>query len=181
MTPERIEAIGEQLRDKITSKFTASTFLAGFALTVLTGQASFLWQAKDAIPPIFSLAVASVAAAFCLFIFAVIRLDELTMPKLFWEPPHWTSTDLPADDVSLSYSDLWQLKKTMVRIWVSLTIPATVITSVAVVITFLPNTITAVLPLQFRAGRLSTFVLVAVFSLAAIIYARRTNRPFTPD
>jgi hypothetical protein len=35
---ERVEAIGDQLRAKINSKFTASTFLAGFALTILSGQ-----------------------------------------------------------------------------------------------------------------------------------------------
>ena len=39
---ERIEAIGEQLRAKINSKFQTSTFLAGFAFTILGIQISAL-------------------------------------------------------------------------------------------------------------------------------------------
>ena len=43
---ERIEAIGDQLRAKISSKFQTSTFLAGFGLAVLTLQLSTFWQAQ---------------------------------------------------------------------------------------------------------------------------------------
>jgi hypothetical protein len=38
---ERIEAIGDQLRAKISSKFQTSTFLAGFGLAVLTHSKSW--------------------------------------------------------------------------------------------------------------------------------------------
>jgi hypothetical protein len=59
---QRVEAIGEQLRAKIASKFTASTFFAGFALTVLTGQVFALWQSTK-LPALFPAAVGVLTAA----------------------------------------------------------------------------------------------------------------------
>jgi len=81
---DRVEAIGEQLRAKIASKFTASTFLAGFALTVLSGQVFALWQSSR-LPMLFPPAVGAVFGALMLFVAAIIKLDELTMLKRFWD------------------------------------------------------------------------------------------------
>jgi hypothetical protein len=81
---DRVEAIGDQLRAKITSKFTASTFLAGFALTILSGQVFTIWQ-STVLPFLFPLAVGIVTAAVVLLVDAVLRLDEITMPKRLWD------------------------------------------------------------------------------------------------
>jgi phosphohistidine phosphatase SixA len=74
----------EQLRSKIESKMAVSTFLAGFAFTVLVelltsapsqpGQSSW-WQ---------SAALIALTAAVALFIAAVYMYDRLAMPEGFW-------------------------------------------------------------------------------------------------
>jgi hypothetical protein len=136
---ERIEAIGEQLRAKIASKFTASSFLAGFGLTVLTGQVFALWQAEQ-LSPLFPAAVGAVFGAFVLFIEAIVRLDELTMPKRFWAeskdvaPP----PQVPLGGSYLTDDDNWELQKRMIFYWVHLTVTATVITGVAVLAMLFP-------------------------------------------
>lgn len=135
---ERIEAIGEQLRQKIASKFTASTFLAGFALAVLTGQVFALWQSSH-LPITFPLSIAIVFGAFILFVEAIVRLDELTMPKRFWEEDtQVNTTGLPSRWGYLTDDDLWNLQKQMIFYWQRLTIVATAFTVVAVIAMLLP-------------------------------------------
>jgi len=46
-TEERLEAMGEQLRSKINSKFQVAALLAGFAFTVLCLQVGLLYQLKQ--------------------------------------------------------------------------------------------------------------------------------------
>ena len=80
----RIEDIGKQLRAKIRSKFQASTFLAGFSFTLLGFQITRLWQPVE-IPRLLPVSVALMLLAISLYISAIMKLDELTMPKRFWE------------------------------------------------------------------------------------------------
>jgi hypothetical protein len=134
---ERIEAIGEQLRAKITSKFTASTFLAGFALAVLTEQIFALWQA-DSLPRLFPPAVGAVAGALLLFVTGVLRLDELTMPKRFWNESPKAQGPLPSRGGYLTDDDLWELQKRMIFFWTGLIIAATWATAAGVLVMLLP-------------------------------------------
>ena len=73
LTPdqERTEVIGDQLRTKISSKFTASTFLGGFALTLLGGQVFTLWHVTE-LPRCFAAATGAVSAALVLFALSVV-------------------------------------------------------------------------------------------------------------
>jgi len=182
MTPERIEQFGDQLRAKIASKFTASTFLAGFSLTVLTGQIAILWQADvEVLSPFFSFSVGAVAGAFFLFVVAVIRLDELTMPKVFWEPWHWKPTETPSDDVNLRYEDLWKLKSMMVMIWLRLTIPATFISAVALVAMLIPSKLALGFTVSVPDSRMWAPIAVVVSSAIAAVYCYCAAKPFRPD
>ena len=173
MTQENIDRYGEHLQAKITSKFTASTFLAGFALTVLTGQIAILWQADlDLLSPFFPYSVGAVAGACCLFVFAVIRLDELTMPKLFWfyetkEP----EPDVPSENVILNFHDLWIQKWKMVEIWQRLTIPATIITAIALVAMLIPSEMIFGFAMSVPDIRFWTPVVVLVCSVVAVAYS----------
>jgi len=183
MRPERIEQFGEQLRAKITSKFTASTFLAGFALTVLTGQISTLWQVDvdKELSPFFSISVGAVAGAFYLFVMAVIRLDELTMPKLFWDPRFWTPTRPPSDDLYLRYDELWKLQSMMVRIWFCLSVRATIITAIALLAMLIPPNFAFGYTVPVPDSRIRAPIAVVFCTLLAVVYCRCAARPFKPD
>jgi hypothetical protein len=80
----RIEAIGEQLRSKISSKFQTSTFLAGFGFTVLTVQVSTFWQSPR-FPYLLPTSISILVVSIVIYIAAVVKLDGLTMPKRFWK------------------------------------------------------------------------------------------------
>jgi small basic protein len=134
----QIEAIGGQLRAKISSKFTASTFLAGFALAVLSTQISTLWQASN-LPVLLPVAMSFVVGSFVLFVAAIIRLDELTMPKRFW-PEGATAVALPVPlgGSYLTDNDLWELHNRMIFYWYRCTLVATVATAVGIVAMLVP-------------------------------------------
>ena len=138
---ERLEAIGDQLRAKITSKFTASTFLAGFALTVLVGQVSTLWQTQT-LPPFFAFSVGVVFCAFSLFVYAIIKFDELTMPKRFFQRMTQEGIVSPVDPFKwglLDEDDLNTLFERMKFFWNHLTLPATILTAIAVLAMLIPR------------------------------------------
>jgi len=78
---ERLEALGDQLRAKISSKFSASTFLAGFAATILAAVVSPLWQQGTVVSLHFPAAVGLAVTGTGLFILSILRFDELSMPK----------------------------------------------------------------------------------------------------
>jgi hypothetical protein len=142
MSPEeRIEQIGEQLRAKITSKFTASTFLAGFALTVLTGQVFTLHQDAKNLSPLYPVSVGAVVAALYLFIYAIIKLDELTMPKRFWEQEPQAQSQPPPYGAFLHDDDLLGLQRRMIFFWQRLTMVATITTAIAVMGMLVPATL----------------------------------------
>lgn len=163
-----IEAIGEQLRAKITSKFTASTFLAGFALVLLSEQIGALWQedAGGTLPWLFAPATGAVAAALVLFVRAVMLLDEMTMPKRFWSmrrPDKSTEPESPY----LTDGDIVMLSERMIFFWRRLGIAATMLTGIAIALMLAP----------FEARNPSTaqddtFWWVAGCAVAAGAYAR---------
>ena len=175
---ERVEAIGEQLRAKIASKFTASTFLAGFALTVLAGQVFALWQASQ-LPLLFPPSVGAVFGALLLFVGAVIKLDELTMPKRFWPEDPKASDSARSRGGYLTDQDLWELRKHMIFFWQRLTISATVITALAVFAMLLPLP-----PLDVKMARQWTFWWALAGVTAAGVYAiwliAKTAKTFVP-
>ena len=92
----RIEAIGDQLRAKISSKFQTSTFLAGFGFAVLTVQLSTFWQSPK-FPYLLPTSISFMIASLFLYIAAVIKLDELTMPKRSGRKTLPGKTPMPQD------------------------------------------------------------------------------------
>lgn len=163
---ERIEAIGDQLRAKITSKFTASTFLAGFALTILSGQVFMLWQ-SSVLPLLLPLAVFAVAAAVVLFVDAIVRLDELTMPKRFWgESNGAEETGHSSREAYLLDNDLWDLQKHMIFYWTRLTLVATWMTGFAVLAMLVPFK-----PTSTERIHLLTFVLALLGAVVGKTYS----------
>lgn len=136
---KRIEAIGEQLRAKINSKFQTSTFLAGFAFTVLGIQISALWQWQaPKIPLLLFISISLLVTATILYISAVVRLDELTMPKRFWDEDINIRETKSRELAYLTSDDLWALKDRMVFYWVRLTLMATFLTAVSLLLMLLP-------------------------------------------
>jgi Na+/proline symporter len=77
-------------------------------------------------------------ASLFLYIAAVIKLDELTMPKRFWkEDP--TRNDPNASRLAyLTDNDLWELQKRMVFYWLYLTMVAASLTAVSLMLMLLP-------------------------------------------
>jgi hypothetical protein len=133
---ERVEAIGEQLRAKINSKFQVSALLAGFAFTILSIQIPSLWT-EDRSLVVGVITVSLMIAAIVLYIFSIIRLDELTMPKRFWEE----DKDISSTGLSLgglTVDDLNALKDRMVFYWVKLTLTATWLTTLSLLLLLLP-------------------------------------------
>ena len=169
---ERIEAIGEQLRAKISSKFQTSTFLAGFAFTVLGIQVSALWQWQpQKIPLLLFISISFLMTAIILYIGAVVRLDELTMPKKFWDVDGDVHETKPPDLAYLTDEDLGALKDRMVFYWVRLTLRATSLTAISLLLMLLPIPL-AELPTSpsNTPVRWSIFTGMAGMSLAARFY-----------
>jgi hypothetical protein len=79
---KRTEEVSKELRDKIRSKFQVTTFLAGFGFTILNAQIGFLKRGDQAF--LLPLSTAVLTAAILLFVSAVMLLDGLMMPKVFW-------------------------------------------------------------------------------------------------
>ena len=134
---DQIEAIGNQLRDKIRSKFQSSTFLAGFSLTVLSVEISMLWTAQE-VPRLLPLSISLMLAAICFFVASALKLDALTMPKRFWEEDP-NRIDKEASQLAyLTDEDLWQIQRRMIFYWTWLTVLATFVTAVSMVLVLLP-------------------------------------------
>jgi hypothetical protein len=136
---ELFEKVGEQLRAKILSKFQTSAFLAMLAVSVLGVQLSTLSDDK-ARPPLFWISIALMFGALLVYIAALIKLDELTMPKRFWKPD---SKRPRAEDflfVLLEDQDLWELQRRMIFYWYTLTLTATAVTGLALFLLLVPQT-----------------------------------------
>ncbi|HSB11012.1 MAG TPA: hypothetical protein VLM38_16105, partial [Blastocatellia bacterium] len=147
------------------SKFTASTFLAGFGLTIVSGQVFTIWQSSE-LPLLFPLTVGIMAAAIVLFVKAVVRLDELTMPKRFWEESAAAAnTGHSSRKGYLLDDDLWELRKHMIFYWTRLTIVATWLTGISVLAMLVPYK-----PLAAKQIRLAAFALALLGAILGIAY-----------
>ncbi len=135
---ERLEAVGDQLRAKIASKFAASTFLGGFAATILAGLVSNLWEGDRAVPVYFPQALGAAIAGTVFFILGIIRLDELSMPKRFW-PSSPEATRTGGDVGLLTIDDLWALHDRMAFFWRYLTLTGTALTGLALLLLIVPQ------------------------------------------
>lgn len=71
----------DQLRPKVQSKMTVSTFLAGFTFTALI---EILSGTEKTLAPLQVVAAISLTAALALFVAAVYVYDQLGMPEGFW-------------------------------------------------------------------------------------------------
>jgi hypothetical protein len=128
-----------QLRAKISSKFQTSTFLAGFGLAVLTLQVATFWQAAK-FPCLLLVSISIMMASICIYIAAVVKLDEITMPKRFWQGAS-NRGQAPSAAEMLAYlkdDDLWELQKRMVFYWWRLTAVATSLTGGSLLLMMLP-------------------------------------------
>jgi hypothetical protein len=163
---ELLERYGDQLRAKISSKFSASTFLAGFAATILTTLLTSRWEGRQEGAFQHTLALGLAAAASILFVHAIVRLDELSMPKRFW--PGRENARNQAEDVGLlTQEDLWVLHNRMVFFWRYLTLTATTLTGIGLLALALPPLGTS--NSDFSGVRLA---FAAVSTAAAFAYAR---------
>jgi hypothetical protein len=131
-TQAHIEAIGDQLRAKISSKFQVSTFLAGFGLAVLTVQISTFWQSAY-FPHFLPVSISITLASIIIYIAAILALDTLTWPKRFWKQIPGI-VRVPPKLAYLEDDDLWKLKNRMMFYWFSLTIVATGLTVISLIL-----------------------------------------------
>ena len=174
---ELIESIGEQLRAKILSKFQTSAFLAGLAVAVLGVQLSTMSDAGKARPSLFTVSIALMFAAVLVYIAALIKLDELTMPKRFWR----RNPELPVSNyraVLLEDTELVELRKRMVSYWYTLTLTATGITGFALLLLLFPQNWTAALP---AIGAEGTFIAVLATLALAVLYLRMLSAKVWKD
>ena len=163
---ELLETYGDQLRSKISSKFSASTFLAGFAGAILTSLLTSLYQKEQVAAPQLSIALALATAATVLFVHGIVRLDELSMPKRFW-PSRPDATNRAEDVGLLTQDDLWALHDRMVFFWRHLTLRGTFLTGLGLLFLLLPP-----VPVEIRNFRELSFTLVLAGTAAALLYVR---------
>jgi hypothetical protein len=135
---ERTEAVGDQLRAKVASKFAASTFLAGFAATILAAFLPSLWQQDATVPVHYPRALGAAMAATVLFVLGVVRLDELSMPKRFWRSTP-DARRVGPDVGLLGMEDLWAIHDQMVYFWSHLTLTGTALTGFALLLLLVPQ------------------------------------------
>jgi hypothetical protein len=156
----RLEAIGDQLRAKITSKFQTSTVLAGFAFTVLGIELTILWQ-SPLTPGLLPWSIGLSNFAILLYVSAVVRLDALTMPKRFWKEDKGKTNRAASRQAYLTDDDLWELRKQMIFHWISLTLIATAGLAASLFLLLWPTSF----------NKLTSEVLVETFQLVIIAIA----------
>ena len=171
-----IEKIGDQLRAKILSKFQTSAFLATVAVSVLGVQLSTLSDNKET-PSLFWISIAMMFGALLLYIAALIKLDELTMPKRFWRmEPSLTVSYYP--NVLLRDDELVELRKRMVFYWYTLTLTATGTTGFALLLLLVPRSW-----VSLQIGPEGTFIAVLAALGVALLYlgvlSRISRRDFS--
>jgi drug/metabolite transporter (DMT)-like permease len=161
-----IESIGEQLRAKILSKFQTSAFLAGLAVAVLGVQLATLADTSQERSPLFWVSIALMFGALVVYVAALIKLDELTLPKRFWQKNPDDPVPQRYSNVLLNDRDLILLRRRMVFHWYTLTLTATGITGLALLLLLVPaNWITSCL----RVGPEGTFAgVIAVLGLTLL-------------
>ena len=77
-------------------------------------------------------------ASIVIYIAAAIKLEELTMPKRFWKEDPAQKDRVAPRLAYLKDSDLWELQKRMVFYWWYLTIVATGLAAVSLMLRQLP-------------------------------------------
>lgn len=164
----QLESYGDQLRAKIASKFSASTFLAGSAATILTTLVtSFGGGQRLEVQTVLALCLATAASV--LFVQAIIRLDELSMPKRFW--PSRPDAQNRGEDVGLlTQDDLWALHDRMVYFWRRLTLTAAALTGAGLVALLVPP-----LPVPIGAPAVVRLACALLAAIAAALYIRRLD------
>jgi hypothetical protein len=171
---DRLEQIGDQLRAKISSKFTACSCLAGIAVTVLSIQISLLWQSAS-LPCLLPFSIGGLAAAMLLFIVALLAFDALTMPKLFWSVGDRGHRVGPGHLGYLAPPDLDQLHAQMVYYWVWYAEFATCLLGLAVLTLLVPSAATVELGKTRSAslcGAVTGLVVAAIYVGAVKARAR---------
>jgi hypothetical protein len=164
-----LEKYGDQLRAKISSKFSASTFLAGFAAAILAALVAPSGQTLEQASLQYVLALGFVTAASILFVSGIIRLDELSMPKRFW--PGRPDAPNRGEDVGLlTQDDLWVLHDRMVFFWRRLTLTAAALTGLGLLALLLPA-----VPASGMPASGLPFASAAGSAVAAFLYARRLD------
>ena len=100
---------------------------------------STFWRSPK-FPYLLPVSIAVMVVSICIYIAAVLKLDELTMPKRFWnEDPDPAKRDPTATRLAyLEDEDLWQLQKEMVFYWWRLTIVAACLTGVSLMLMLFP-------------------------------------------
>jgi hypothetical protein len=81
--------------------------------------------------------ISIMVVSICICIAALVRLDELTMPKRFWKH----ASNQSETETTLAYlkgNDLWELQKRMVFYWWCLTAVATSLTGASLLLMLLP-------------------------------------------
>jgi hypothetical protein len=147
-------------------------------------QISMLWQTAK-IPQFLPVSIPLMVASICIYIVAIIKLDELTMPKRFWdEDPK--RVDRNASRLAyLEDEDLWQLKKRMIFYWESLTLFATVLTAVSIALMLWPlpprNYSDKLIYETFRNTLATSMFLIFYFLvIAAIVWRKKRKRFWKP-
>jgi len=165
---KRIDNISEQLQAKIRGLQSVSTFLAGFAFTVLGLEIGRLWG-DGSIPFWIFFSIPLMLFAVVLYIYAVMKLTGLAMPKPFRvedERNRELSDAGFREQASSTPSELRQLKDEMVFYWRWLTILATCLVAGSLLVMLFPVT-TAFSPDLLRY---TTFVSSIVSVLLAVSY-----------
>jgi hypothetical protein len=171
-TQELLEIYGDQLRSKISSKFSASTFLAGFAGAILTALVTSGPDQESEFSLQYPVALALTTFAAISFVQGIIRLDELSMPKRFW--PSDANAPNRAEDVGLlTQDDLWVLHNRMVYYWRLFTMVATTLTGVGIFVLVLPavhipaEAFSAAIPAAAVGGALLAFAYAWIVDASA--------------
>jgi len=178
LSQNMFEEVGNQLRAKINGKFQTAAFLAGWAFTVLGIQLTMLYEEqKIALLPI---SIAIMLSSIVLFIYSVIKLDELTMPKRFWvdnESKQFDEKSFYLDDF-----DLIKIKKQMVFHWINWTLVGIYFNTISLFIMLIPikpfifiNPITA----TFASSSLSIIVTICYVYIRMQI-GRKRNKYLAP-
>jgi hypothetical protein len=142
----------DQLREKISSKITVATFLAGFNFTALilvltllanktslTGNALNFLNWKIEAPSILEFSAILFFFATALFISAVYSYDQLLMPEKFWSLKYGDSNhrDNMARFIKLiGCSPGPRVYTYMLSVWILMFIPATFFSTASILVIF---------------------------------------------
>jgi hypothetical protein len=131
--------------------------------------------------------ISIMVVSICICIAALVRLDELTMPKRFWKH----ASNQSETETTLAYlkgNDLWELQKRMVFYWWCLTAVATSLTGASLLLMLLPlaprelpdhktSEILVIVRHIFGWTLVGVIVLLIYFAILGLIVRCRENDP----